>query len=107
MSNGTLDWTRPETFTGMLDRSPCGTGTCAVMAKLFREENLKLGDDFVHESIIGSQFIGRIVSETKVGEFAAVVTEITGSAWVTQLCDVIVDPDDPFPEGYTVGDIWG
>ena len=66
MSNSVLDWSDPSTFTGMLDRSPCGTGTCAVMAKRFAENELGMEEDFVHESIIGSQFIGRLISETKV-----------------------------------------
>lgn len=66
MSNGVLNWNEPSTFTGMLDRSPCGTGTCAVMAKRFAAQQLALGESFVHESIIGSQFTGRIVAETTV-----------------------------------------
>lgn len=66
MSNNALKWDDPNTFTGMLDRSPCGTGTCAVMARLFFENGLELGQNFVHESIIGSQFTGRLISKTKV-----------------------------------------
>ena len=66
MSNCILNWGDPNTYTGMLDRSPCGTGTCAVMAKRFADNELGLEEDFVHESIIGSQFIGRLISETKV-----------------------------------------
>lgn len=106
MSNGKLDWSNPETWTGMLDRSPCGTGTSAVMAKHYFNGHLPLGQDFVHESIIGTQFVGRLIEETRVGSYAAVVPEITGSAWVTQYCHVVVDRHDPFPSGFTVGDIW-
>jgi len=110
MSNGQLDWGRPATWTGMIDRSPCGTGTSAVMASLHARGELALGEDFVHESIVGTHFLGRLVEETRVGpegeEVRAVVPTISGRAWVTQHCDVVCDPSDPFPEGYTVGDIW-
>eukprot|EP00931_Biecheleriopsis_adriatica_P118745 TRINITY_DN94073_c0_g1_i1.p1 TRINITY_DN94073_c0_g1~~TRINITY_DN94073_c0_g1_i1.p1 ORF type:complete len:203 (+),score=29.56 TRINITY_DN94073_c0_g1_i1:661-1269(+) len=107
MSNAKLDWERPETWTAMLDRSPCGTGTSAVMAQLHARGRLGLGEDFVHESIVGSRFIGRLEEETIVGgDVAAVVPTISGRAWITQYCEVVCDPTDPFPEGYTVGDIW-
>jgi proline racemase len=66
MSNGKLDWAKPETWTAMLDRSPCGTGTCAVMALLHSEGSLKIGEDFVHESVVGTQFQGKLVDKTKV-----------------------------------------
>ena len=112
MSNGTLDWDRQETWTGMLDRSPCGTGTCAVMAALHARGELRVGEDFVHESIIGTEFVGRLLEETTLrrrragGSTRAVVPTIAGRAWITQHATVICDPTDPFPEGYTVGDIW-
>jgi len=106
MSNGVLDWERPETWTGMIDRSPCGTGTCAVMAALWARGELGLNEDFVHESIVGTTFVGRLHSETSVGGLPAVVPTVAGQAWITQHVDVVVDPTDPFPEGYTVGDIW-
>lgn len=109
MSNGALDWERPETWTAMLDRSPCGTGTCAVMAQLHARGELAIGDEFVHESILGTTFTGRLLEETLLhGEEAvhAVVPTISGRAWVTQHATVVCDPTDPFPEGYTVGDIW-
>ena len=112
MSNGALDWERPSTWTGMIDRSPCGTGTCAVMASLWSRGEMKIGDTFLHESIVGTTFIGRLEAETTVAakeggaEIPAVVPSIEGSAWITQHCDVVVDPTDPFPAGYTVGDIW-
>lgn len=106
MSNGALDWERPETWTAMLDRSPCGTGTCAVMAALHARGELALGEDFVHESIVGSTFVGRLEAETHVAGVPAVVPTIAGRAWITQHATVVCDPSDPFPEGYTVGDIW-
>lgn len=106
MSNGALDWQRPETWTGMIDRSPCGTGTCAVMATLHARGQLKIGEDFVHESIIGTTFTGRLHSETSVAGLPALVPSVSGQAWITQLASCILEPSDPFPEGYTLGDIW-
>jgi len=107
MSNTKLDWDKPETWTGMLDRSPCGTGTCAVMASLWNKGELTIGEPFVHESIIGTQFIGKLVEKTTVGDYPAVIPEISGQAWITQFSQVIIHPTDPFPEGYLVSDIWG
>lgn len=111
MSNGRLDWERPSTWTGMIDRSPCGTGTCAVMAALWARGEMSIGDTLIHDSIVGSTFIGKIESAaTVIGAdgvaILAVVPSIEGSAWITQYCDVVVDPTDPFPSGYTVADIW-
>lgn len=107
VSTGRLDWTRPATWTGAIDRSPCGTGTCARMATLHARGALRVGDTFRHEGILGTVFTGRIVEETMVGPYRAVVPEITGQAWITGFAQYVVDPDDPFPEGFTVGDIWG
>jgi len=93
MSNG---------YSGMLDRSPCGSGTCAIMALLHARGELDLGERFVHESVVGSVFTGELVGVTAEG----VVPAITGSAWITRYAEVVVDPTDPFPEGFRVGDIW-
>jgi proline racemase len=107
VSSGTLDWERPESFTGVLDRSPCGTGTCARMAVLHARGQLGIGRDFVHEGILGTTWTGRLLRETTIGPHPAVVPQLTGSAWITGHTEYRVDPDDPFPEGFTVGDIWG
>ncbi len=107
VSTGRLDWSRPETWTGALDRSPCGTGTCAQMAALHAKGALQVGEDFHHEGILGTIFTGRIVRETQVGRHAAVVTRLSGRAWITGISQYVLDAEDPFPEGYTVGDIWG
>ena len=107
VSTGGVDWDRPETWRGALDRSPCGTGTCAKMAALHARGQLGVGEDFVHEGILGTIFTGRIISETRVGDRAAVVTTLSGRAWITGIGQYIVDAEDPFPEGFTVGDIWG
>ena len=107
VSTGTLDWSRPERWSGVLDRSPCGTGTCAKMAALHAKGKLALGEDFVHEGILGTTFTGRLIEETRVGPYAAVVPTLSGQAWITGFAQYVVDPEDPFPEGFTVGDIWG
>lgn len=106
VSSGQFDWNRPATWTGVLDRSPCGTGTCAQMAVLHAKGKLGLNEDFVHEGILGTTFTGRLVRSTKVGQYAAVVPTITGSAYVYAISNYVLDPTDPFPEGFTVGDIW-
>ncbi len=89
VSTGTLDWSRPASWTGALDRSPCGTGTCAKMAALHAKGKLPLHQDFVHEGILGTTFTGRLIEETRVGPYAAVVPTLSGQAWITgfaQLC---------------------
>ena len=107
VSTGALDWSRPETWTGALDRSPCGTGTCAAMAVLHARGDLRLHEDFVHEGILGTRFVGRLVEETTVGDRPAVVPTLGGRAWITGFAEYVLDDSDPFPEGFTVGDIWG
>jgi len=106
VSTGKLDWGRPATWTGALDRSPCGTGTCAKMATLYARGELGLQQDFVHEGILGTTFTGRLLRETRVGDYRAVVPTLSGQAWITGFANYVVDPEDPFPEGFTVGDIW-
>jgi proline racemase len=106
VSTGTLDWERRGTWTGAIDRSPCGTGTSARMATLLARGRLPIGQDFRHEGILGTVFTGRLLEETLVGGQPAVVPQITGQAWITGIADYVVDPTDPFPDGFTVGDIW-
>jgi proline racemase len=107
VSTRKLDWTRPSSWTGALDRSPCGTGTCAKMAALHAKGLLPLHQDFVHEGILGTTFTGQLVREARVGPHTAVVPTISGRAWITGIANYVVDADDPFPTGFTVGDIWG
>jgi proline racemase len=107
ISTGEFDWERPESWTGVLDRSPCGTGTCAKMAVLHAKGQLSLGTDFVHEGILGTTFTGHLLRECRVGAHAAVVPTISGQAWITGISQYVLDAEDPFPEGFTVGDIWG
>eukprot|EP00615_Pteridomonas_danica_P013029 CAMPEP_0114344556 /NCGR_PEP_ID=MMETSP0101-20121206/11515_1 /TAXON_ID=38822 ORGANISM="Pteridomonas danica, Strain PT" /NCGR_SAMPLE_ID=MMETSP0101 /ASSEMBLY_ACC=CAM_ASM_000211 /LENGTH=143 /DNA_ID=CAMNT_0001479977 /DNA_START=765 /DNA_END=1196 /DNA_ORIENTATION=+ len=141
----------------MIDRSPCGTGTCAVMTSLWAKGKLDIGERFVHEGILGTSFIGCLEKEVSLKatqcyltnsekdsennedsqekkrkkveelpstststspststscmysegeEIRAVIPTISGQAWITQHCQIVIDPSDPFQEGYTVGDIW-
>jgi len=85
-----------------IDRSPCGTGTSARMAQLAARGTLKVGDDFVHESIIGSLFHGRVEEATTVGDYAAIVPSIAGQAWVTGHNTIFLDDRDPFVKGFSV-----
>ncbi len=107
VSTGQLDWARPATWTGAIDRSPCGTGTCAKMAALHAKGQLGLEEDFHHEGILGTLFTGRLIRRTEVGSYPAVVPTLSGQAWITGFAQYVLDPEDPFPNGFTVGDIWG
>ena len=91
---------------GRLDRSATGTGLSARMATLHARGSMQVGDTMTHASPIGSTFDGRIVAETWVGDRQAIVPAIRGSAWITGITQVFVDPDDPFPEGYLLSDTW-
>jgi proline racemase len=83
-----------------VDRSPCGTGTAAVMAVL-NDMGLLLDDvPFVHESIVGTTFRGRVVERVEVGEKEAIVPEIEGSAWITGEHTFLIDGDDPLKSGF-------
>ncbi|BCH29558.1 hydroxyproline-2-epimerase [Mesorhizobium sp. L-8-10] len=85
-----------------IDRSPCGTGTSARMAQLHAKGRLKAGDDFVHESIIGSLFKGRVESETTVAGRSAIVPSIGGWARMTGYNTIFIDDRDPFAHGFVV-----
>lgn len=91
----------------MVDRSPCGTGTSAETALRYARGQLGLGDSFITESIIGTRFTGQAVAETQVGKgaevFPAVIPRITGRAHVTGFHQLVLDPEDPFPEGFQLG----
>ncbi len=106
MASGFLDWDRPSTWKGAIDRSPCGTGTCAKMAVLHAKGQLGLNEDFIHESLIGTLFTGRLIEETMLGSQKAVVPTIGGQGWITSISQYVLDPTDPFPQGFVVGDIW-
>jgi proline racemase len=67
---------------------------------------LHLNEDFRHEGILGTVFTGRIVEESRVADTPAVVPTLTGQAWITGFARYVVDPEDPYPDGFTIGDIW-
>lgn len=85
-----------------IDRSPCGTGTSARMAQWHARGKLKIGQDFVHESIIGSKFIGRIEEETVLAGRKAIIPSIEGWAMVTGYNNIIIDDEDPYAHGFQV-----
>lgn len=85
-----------------IDRSPCGTGTSARLAHLHAKGRLEVGETFVHESYIGSRFIGRVVAETAVGDRPGIIPSIQGSAIMTGLNTIWIDDEDPFHAGFTV-----
>lgn len=87
---------------GQLDRSPCGTGTSAKMATLYAKGELELGETFVYESILGTLFKGRIIEKTEVDGMAAIIPEITGSAYITGYNNIIIDPKDPVKDGFVL-----
>jgi len=87
---------------GQMDRSPCGTGTSAKIASLYAKGRLALGDSFVSESITGTLFTGRALEETMVGEFKAVVPQITGSAYITGFNHFVFDEKDPLKYGFMI-----
>lgn len=91
---------------GKLDRSPCGTGVSARMAVLRQRGLMHVGETFIARSIIGSRFDGKIMADTNVGERAAIVPSITGRAWITGTHQHMLDPDDPWPDGYKLSDTW-
>ncbi len=86
-----------------IDRSPCGTGTSARMAQLYAKEKLKIGEDFIHESFIGSKFIGRVEVETQIGKKKAIIPSIKGWAKVFGRNTITIDTeDDPYALGFQV-----
>ncbi|GAA3744226.1 4-hydroxyproline epimerase [Flavobacterium ginsengisoli] len=86
-----------------IDRSPCGTGTSARMAQLHAKGKLKKGEEFIHESYIGSKFIGKVVEETSIGDIPAIVPSIQGWAKVYGYNTIVIDEnDDPYAFGFQV-----
>ena len=76
------------------------------MAVLHAKGQLGLQQDFRHEGVLGTVFTGRLVEVARVGDYDAVVPTLSGQAWITGMASYVLDPSDPFPEGFTVGDIW-
>ena len=103
---GRISLDQPASWRGTLDRSPCGTGTCARMAALHARGELDLGVPFIHQGVLGTTFEGMLLEKTTVGCLDAVVPSIQGRAWITGYVQHALQPDDPFPAGITVSDIW-
>ncbi len=85
-----------------IDRSPCGTGTSARMAQWHAKGKLNLGERFIHESIIGSKFIGKIEEETKISGKKAIIPSVEGWARIYGYNTIIIDDDDPYAQGFQV-----
>ena len=85
-----------------IDRSPCGTGTSARLAQWFAKGKIKVGEPFIHESIIGSKFIGRVEEVTTLDGKPAIVPSIEGWARITGYNTIIIDDDDPYAHGFQV-----
>lgn len=91
---------------GKIDRSPCGTGCSARMAVLQAKGQLRVGERFVGRSIIGSEFHCHIESLTELGGRPAILPCLSGRAWITGIHQYLLDPDDPWPQGYRLSDTW-
>lgn len=92
---------------GKVDRSPTGTAVSARMAVLAARGQMQVGQELTARSIIGSEFQGRIAATTQVGGKPAIVPEISGRGWVTGIHQHMLDPADPWPQGYRLRDTWG
>lgn len=92
---------------GQIDRSPCGTGTCAKMALLHEQGKLGVGEPYKYRSILNTEFVGRILGLTTVGGVPAIIPEVTGSAYVIGIGALVLTEDDPFSSGFTLSsDEW-
>lgn len=87
---------------GQVDRSPCGTGTSAKMATLFARGELKIGEPFYYESILGTIFEGKILDTAKVGEYDAIIPQISGSAYITAFNQFVIEESDPLKYGFVL-----
>lgn len=91
---------------GRLDRSPCGTGTSARLALMHAKGQIAEGEKLTHESVLGTEFIGRVRGTTEIAGIPAILPTITGTAWLTAFHQYVLDPSDPFPTGYRLNDTW-
>lgn len=105
-TNGQFDINNEATWKGALDRSPCGTGTSALMSVMYAKGKLGLHDKLRNKNFLGIIYTGEVADETKIGEYNAIVPAISGRAWITSYNNVVLEDDDPFPNGFTVGDLW-
>lgn len=101
-----VEFDRPETWTGAMDRGVCGTGSCAIMAMLHARGKLGVGEAWVNEGPLGIRFTGEILETAKVGDYEAVIPQLSGECWIYGYSKWVLDDSDPFPEGFKIGDIW-
>jgi proline racemase len=107
VASGEVDFNNPATWTGAIDRCPCGTGTCAKMATLYAKGKLGLNQAFRHEGILGNVFTGHLIEEVQVGKYKGVIPTLGGQAWIYGYSTYVLDPTDPFVNGFpAIGDIW-
>jgi trans-L-3-hydroxyproline dehydratase len=92
---------------GKIDRSPTGTALSARMAVLHARGQMAVGEGLTQVSLIGSTFAGRILGTTTVGDLPAILPEISGRGWITGIHQHMLDPTDPWPQGYRLSDTWG
>ena len=107
LSSGPFDPDNSGAISGALDRSPCGTGTCAKMAVRYAKGLLEVGETYVNAGPLGTTFVGRVERTTKVGSYGAIIPSLSGQGWISGVSQYLLDPTDPFPAGFKVGDIWG
>jgi proline racemase len=91
---------------GKLDRSPTGTGCSALMAVHHARGLMQVGETFIGRSIIESRFVGRIEEEAEIAGKRAIIPSITGRAWISEEKTLLLDPEDPWPQGYKISDTW-
>lgn len=92
---------------GKVDRSPTGTAVSARMALMAAKGQMSLGQEFQATSIIGSTFTGKILASANVGGRPAIIPQVSGRGWITGIHQHMLDPDDPWPQGYKLSDTWG
>lgn len=107
MPKGEVDLAHPQTWTGVLDRSPCGTGTSARMAARYVRGEMAVGEEFHHQGLLGTTFVGGIRGTCQIGDYEAILPTIRGRGWIIAHNQYVLAQDDPFPEGYTLQDLWG
>ncbi len=106
IQTGPYDPEHPNEASGILDRSPCGTGTCAKMAVLHAKGLLQKDENYVNAGPMGTTFTGRIEGLTRVGSNDAIIPSLSGQGWIYGTTNWTLDPSDPFPQGLIIGDMW-
>lgn len=108
MASGQIDLEDPTTWKGVIDRCPTGTGTCAKMAVEYARGNLALHEPFRHEGVLGQIYTGELIRDAEsFGDYPAVVPTLAGQSWISGYATWVLQHDDPLPEGFRLGDIWG